>query len=686
MSTQTSLQQQRMLLATLIVIAVGGVGSLLAQGLPLVIPNEADWASSGHADDTAEAFRHWDDDGLVPVSCAKCHSGLGFQDFMGADGTAAGVVDNPAEPSVHTCVTCHNDATKELDSVVFPSGVEVTGLGNEALCMQCHQGRSSTLSVDTAITDANLPDDDTVSGSLRFINIHYFAAAATRMGGEALGGYQYEGKPYDAKFAHVAGVDTCVNCHDPHSLEIQMDRCVTCHDGVGTDYDLRDIRMRGSISDYDGDRDVGEGIFFEIQGLQEILYGAIRRYAEAAGGPIVYDAHAYPYFFADDNNNDQVDEGEGSYAAFSPRLLKAVYNYQTSIKDPGSFAHGGKYIIQLLYDSIEDLAPDQVVGLRRTDAGHFAGSEEAWRHWDDDEAVPGTCSKCHSATGLPLFLNEGVTVSQPQSNGMLCTTCHDSVPEFTRRVVEEVEFPSGAVLSAGDPDSNLCLNCHQGRESGLSVMDAVAGLEADTVSSSLTFINVHYFAAGATRFGAEAGGAYEYDGKHYVGYFRHVGSLDSCIECHDTHSLKVEMKTCLLCHRGIEKLRDIRMDRRDFDGDGDKAEGIFAEIETYLDRLYEGMQAYAAAVTPLIYDSHTYPYFFVDSNGNGEVDAGEASYSNQYRAWTPRLLQAAYNFQYAQKDPGAFAHNSKYVIQMLYDSLEDLGTVVPVNMTGMIRP
>jgi len=37
------------------------------------------------------------------------------------------------------------------------------------------------------------------------------------------------------------------------------------------------------------------------------------------------------------------------------------------------------------------------------------------------------------------------------------------------------------------------------------------------------------------------------------------------------------------------------------------------------------------------------------------------------------LLRAAYNYQYAMKDPGAFAHNGKYVIQALYDSLEDLG-------------
>jgi len=58
------------------------------------------------------------------------------------------------------------------------------------------------------------------------------------------------------------------------------------------------------------------------------------------------------------------------------------------------------------------------------------------------------------------------------------------------------------------------------------------------------------------------------------------------------------------------------------------------------------------------------------------VDGGEAIYPNNYgaaNAWTPNLLTAAYNYQYAQKDPGGYTHNAKYVIQLLYDSIEALG-------------
>ena len=52
-----------------------------------------------------------------------------------------------------------------------------------------------------------------------------------------------------------------------------------------------------------------------------------------------------------------------------------------------------------------------------------------------------------------------------------------------------------------------------------------------------------------------------------------------------------------------------------------------------------------------------YPYFFNDNNGNGEADKDEAKFPNRYKSWTPRLMKAAYNYQFVTKDPGAFAHN-----------------------------
>ena len=691
--TISEVRSSRFVRCCAICFVLAGATAVMGQGdaaHPITIPNEDLWLMSGHADATAEAFIHWDDTDppAVSTSCAKCHSSGGFQDFLGADGTEAGQVDNPAPVGTTIdCLACHNDGTADLGSVVMPSGAEITGLGNEAVCMQCHQGRQSSVSVDAYLADRGVDDVDAVNPSLGFRNIHYMAAAATQLGTFARGGYQYEGKSYDARFAHVEGLETCIDCHDPHSLEVEVGSCVSCHPDAIAVEDLKNVRMAGSAGDYDGDGDATEGIYYEIQGLQETLYDAIQAYAANAGTPIVYNAGSYPYFFVDDNADGVADPEENTaYNAFTARLVKGTFNYQYSLKESGAFAHGGKYMIQLLHDSIEDLAPEMVANLDRDDAGHFAGSEEPWRHWDEDGEISGRCSKCHSATGLPFFLKEGVTASQPLSNGMLCTTCHDSLPEFTRRQAEEVTFPSGATLTTGDLDSNLCINCHQGRQSGVSVAARIAGLELDTVSSTLSFLNVHYYAAGATLFGTQAKGAYEYEGKTYQGRLKHIGSFDTCTECHDAHALGVDMQPCSspFCHGGAQKPQNIRKDTRDFDGDGSRTEGLAGEIDSLADILLGAMTDYARDVVgqPIAYDGHSYPYFFNDDNDNGQPDEGEARYSS----WTPRLLRAAYNYQYVLKDPGGFAHNGKYIIQVLYDTLDDLSAKVTVDTSRLIRP
>ena len=119
----------------------------------------------------------------------------------------------------------------------------------------------------------------------------------------------------------------------------------------------------------------------------------------------------------------------------------------------------------------------------------------------------------------------------------------------------------------------------------------------------------------------------------------------------------------------------------DFDGDGAE-EGVAGELETFQENLMTAIQAYAAdtAGTAIVYSATAYPYFFADANANGAIDEGEEGYAS----WTPRLLRAAYNYQYSVKDPGAFVHNGKYVIQTLYDSLEDIGGADAV--AGKTRP
>jgi hypothetical protein len=89
---------------------------------------------------------------------------------------------------------------------------------------------------------------------------------------------------------------------------------------------------------------------------------------------------------------------------------------------------------------------------------------------------------------------------------------------------------------------------------------------------------------------------------------------------------------------------------------------------------------------PIAYNEAVYPYWFIDTNEDGTSDTAEAVFTNRYVLWSPRLLRAAYNYQFAHKDPGGFVHNPKYLIQAAYDSLSDLGQAVSVDMAGLVRP
>jgi hypothetical protein len=85
---------------------------------------------------------------------------------------------------------------------------------------------------------------------------------------------------------------------------------------------------------------------------------------------------------------------------------------------------------------------------------------------------------------------------------------------------------------------------------------------------------------------------------------------------------------------------------------------------------------------PIVFNPDTHPYFFTDTNDNGLADPEEINSENKYINWTPRLLRAAYNYNYVSHDTGAFAHNSIYILQILYDSLVDIGG----DPSGLTRP
>ncbi|MGB5301513.1 MAG: hypothetical protein WBP17_00005, partial [Gemmatimonadota bacterium] len=229
--------------------------------------------------------------------------------------------------------------------VVFPSG-ESASYGNASnLCMTCHQGRESKVSVDNTIA--------ATAGPYGFLNIHYFAAAATLFGTQVKGGYEYDTKTYVGQNlftvheALAAGALTdCLECHmnaatgddKDHTFMPEVTSCATsgCHSGASFE------ELSGSPSTN----------YTDIQTLTGELLPLIVTYAnDVLSMPIVY-SDGYPYWCNDNGNPCNFANG---YQDFDATLLKAAYNYQTALKDPGGYIHNGKYIKQILFDSIEDL-------------------------------------------------------------------------------------------------------------------------------------------------------------------------------------------------------------------------------------------------------------------------------------------------------------------------------------------
>ena len=333
---------------------VGLAGAAAAQTAPSAEEIMQGWLSSPHGDATTEAFRHWDTDGKIPGNCAVCHSTTGVVAYLAAPQMVAGVIDHSvATGTVVECAACHNDAAKGLAEVLFPNGQKVAMSGSSAVCTVCHQGRASMDTVDAALAGMGMDD---VSPDIRFINIHYAAAASTQLGNVVRGGYQYEGQSYAGPFAHVAGLDSCVSCHGAHDTKVVLESCTTCHAGAA---DFAAIRT--TPLDILGDGNTSAGMGVVVDQLHGHLELAIKAYAhQSGGGDIAYSKTAYPYFFADLDGNGSADPGEAiypnAYKGWTPRLLRAAYNYQFVAKDGGAFAHNPHYVVQLMIDSIADLA------------------------------------------------------------------------------------------------------------------------------------------------------------------------------------------------------------------------------------------------------------------------------------------------------------------------------------------
>jgi hypothetical protein len=255
-----------------------------------------------------------------------------------------------------------------------------------------------------------------------------------------------------------------------------------------------------------------------------------------------------------------------------------------------------------------------------------------------------------------------------------------------------VTITNGAKGTDAQDDSYVCMTCHRARESTLTLN--AADPTGATATFTLSFKNSHYLAAGATQYGNKAATMYQYNGKSYAQRWDHDQEYlqpypattwyrAQCAYCHmqdGSHSFDpVVDDTCTFCHvnsTSVDDLTPAFTPERNYDGD--PATKPKQEYAVFQQRLLDAIIAYCANADQHVVYTDSYPYFIKDTDKDGVKDPNETSGAK----FDSKSFRASYNYNYAVHEPGGWAHNPKYVLQVLYDSIQDIGG----NLDGLTRP
>lgn len=308
------------------------------------------WLVAGHADEHADPWSHYDWSQPNRSSCRRCHSGNGY--IGHTEGLPAS--EQNGDFRVADCLVCHathgkpqaENLLRAYGEATLPTvgpDITLTGLGAEATCYQCHNGRRA-------------PDD----GSL---TPHYMLGAVML---EGLNGIDF-GNGSLSNSAHTS-VATCLDCHmrptpaegqpghnkvgghtfnlvvhDPDDPDFGFENVdntcnqVGCHNGALTTIN------RTAFGDYDGDGNI-EGVQDEVRELLDIVAIEI----QAAGA---IQLGGYPYW-----------DFSGVDPADLPTVQDAIWNWEY-VDNAGDYGiKNTAYSVGLLQLTYEQLAGQVLPG------------------------------------------------------------------------------------------------------------------------------------------------------------------------------------------------------------------------------------------------------------------------------------------------------------------------------------
>ena len=291
-------------------------------------------------------------------------------------------------------------------------------------------------------------------------------------------------------------------------------------------------------------------------------------------------------------------------------------------------------------------------------------------------ANEGACSQCHTHEGFVQYTEKGsvdpkALVSNPSQPG--CHTCHDAhkYGNFDLRTVKPVKLASGEEFDHGK--GNLCASCHQVRGKAQE-----AAVEMDSAK-----VLPHYGPHHGPQADMLAGtGAFEYSSKTYANSRHTTVIKDSCVDCHMTlpkgryglsagiggHSfnlqghvheeLKLNTAGCIACHKDIKQVKGKavfdKLAAADYDNDGN-TEPLQDEVQGLLNKL-------------------------VNTNGSGllqkkpvEMFKDDGTFQVSRKGKRSAVQMAAlFNYKFVSEDRSLGVHNSKYALQILYDTIASI--------------
>jgi predicted CxxxxCH...CXXCH cytochrome family protein len=286
-------------------------------------------------------------------------------------------------------------------------------------------------------------------------------------------------------------------------------------------------------------------------------------------------------------------------------------------------------------------------------SGHANVTDAPWTAYDFKTRTG--CVQCHTTTGFIAYSTGKVTAawgvaSDKTKEVLTCVGCHKDIATGEVRSVTPVKpFADDGYVNRNVGTSNICMDCHSGRNNGKSITKLVGS--ADLASTS--FVPPHYLAAGGVLHGQ---GGYNFPGQTYafyssnshrmagLGNFMNSGAAGPCVACHKNtagHTFRVVTagtlpSVCANCHG---------------------ASMAYANLSTARSNASNALSVLNAALANQGYGYSTaYPYF---TNPNWGTDQAGAN-----------KMGAGFNYVLLLKEPGAYAHNAAYEKQLIINSID----------------